>query len=388
MNIVLIMTAPVNLYGVKRPDISIPHFAIHHHLFLLLHLHYSLNCSIILYIRNNGAREGDEMKKLCGKCASPVNGSICPVCGYDCDNEIRSVALTAGAVLDDRYVIGKVIGIGGFGITYLAYDTESEKTVAIKEYYPKGAAIRRMDDPAIEPLTSFHAEEFREGAEKFKNEADILSGLGDNKDIIKVYGTFGQNGTMYYVMEYVHGITINEYIQDHGKINEGQAMHIASNIAVTFGHIHSRNIIHRDLSPNNILLTVDGKVKLVDFGNARSFFPDDENSMTVSLKHGYAPLEQYQHHGNQGPWTDIYSLGAVLYNALTLALPNDPMTRLDNDMEFQGLLSENSPHLAPVINRMSAVKIDERYSCSSSLLKDLEQIKVKPQGFDIHISDK
>ena len=328
------------------------------------------------------------MGKFCGRCSSPVNGSICPVCGYDCDNEIRSVALTAGAVLNDRYVIGKVIGTGGFGITYLAYDTELEKTVAIKEFYPKGVAIRRMDDPAIEPLTSFHAEEFKAGAEKFKNEAEILSGLGDNTDVIKVFGTFGENGTIYYVMEYVHGITINEYTQKYGKISEGQALHMAVSIAVTFGHIHSKNIIHRDLSPNNILLTADGKVKLVDYGNARHFFPEGENSMTVAVKHGYAPLEQYQRHGNQGPWTDIYSLGTVLYYALTLVSPNDPMTRLADDSEFQSLLSENSQHLAAVINKMSAVKISERYSCSSSLLEELEQIKIKPLGFDIRISDE
>ena len=328
------------------------------------------------------------MGKLCEKCSSPVSGSVCPVCGYDCSSEIRSVALTAGAVLDDRYVIGRVIGMGGFGITYLAYDTELEKTVAIKEFYPKGVVIRIMDSSDIEPITSFHAEEFKSGAEKFKNEAEILSGLGDNTDVIKVYGTFRQNGTIYYVMEYVHGITINEYTKRYGKINEGQALHTAVSIAVTFGHIHSKNVIHRDLSPNNIVFTVDGKVKLVDFGNARPFSTEAENSMTVALKHGYAPLEQYQHHGNQGPWTDIYSLGTVLYYALTLEAPNDPMTRLDNDNEFQRTISKTSPHLAAVINKMSAVKICERYQCSKSLLNDLEQIKVKPQGFNIRISDK
>ena len=297
-----------------------------------------------------------------------------------CGNE-----LAAGTVLDDRYVIGKVIGSGGFGLTYLAYDTELERTVAIKEFFPKGVVIRRKDSTVIEPLTSFHAEEFGIGAEKFRNEAEIISELGDNTDIIKLYGTFRQNGTVYYVMEYVNGITISDYIKKYGKITEGQALYMAVNIAAAFGHIHSRNIIHRDLSPNNIMLTADGKVKLVDFGNARPFFSDSENSMTIALKHGYAPLEQYQRHGNQGPWTDIYSLGTVIYYALTLMVPNDPMTRLDNDKVFRRMLSDSSPHLAAVINKMSAIKISERYSCSSSLLKDLEHIKVKPQGFDIRI---
>ena len=326
------------------------------------------------------------MVKTCGRCSSPVEGNLCPVCGLDCGREIESVPLKAGTSLDDRYVLGKVIGSGGFGITYLAYDAEREKTVAIKEYYPKGIAIRNLDDTGIEPLTSIHKAEFSTGAEKFGNEAEILSGLGDNTEVIKVYNTFRQNGTIYYVMEYVHGITINEYIVRYGKISEGQAWYTAQSIASAFGHIHSRNIIHRDLSPNNIMLTVDGKVKLVDFGNARPFFDEGENSMTVALKPGYAPLEQYQHYGNQGPWTDIYSLGTVLYYALTLMKPNDPMTRLDDDREFQEGLSGIDRRFAAVINKMSAVKITERYSCSGELLEALKTVKIKPQGFDIKLS--
>lgn len=323
------------------------------------------------------------MGNTCGRCGSPVEGGICPVCGFDCAGEIRSVALTAGEALADRYVIGKTIGNGGFGITYLAYDTELEKTVAIKEYYPKNAAIRSADNVTLEPLTSLHEEEFSAGAERFRNEAEILSGLGDSTDVIRVYETFEQNGTIYYVMEYVHGITVAEYVRKHGSISEGQALYMAERVAGAFTHIHSRNVIHRDLTPNNIMLSIDGRVKLVDFGNARAFFYDGANSMTVALKPGYAPLEQYQHHGNHGPWTDIYSLGMVMYYALTLSVPDDPMTRLDDDREFQRGLSKLSSRLAAVIKKMTAVKTSERYSGSEDLLSALKALNIKPQEFEI-----
>ncbi len=323
------------------------------------------------------------MEKVCGRCSSPVKGSLCPVCGYDCSIKSESVALKAGSVLDDRYVIGRVIGSGGFGITYIAYDTEKERTVAVKEYYPKGIAIRAEDGFTVEPIVSMQKSEFLSGMEKFRNEADILSALSTDTDVIKVFGTFLQNGTVYYVMEYVHGMTIREYTEKYGKINEGQFIYAAGNISSVFGHIHSRNVIHRDISPNNVMVDISGQVRLVDFGNARQFIFDGENSMTVELKPGYAPLEQYQHYGNQGPWTDIYSLGMVLYYALTLAVPDDPMTRLDDDREFQGRLSGIDGRIVPILNRMTAVKVSDRYSCSEELTADIKRAGIKPQKFDI-----
>lgn len=323
------------------------------------------------------------MEKICRKCHSPVSGDVCPACGYGSDRRIGLAALAAGTVLDGRYVIEDVIGSGGFGIIYLAYDKASERKVAVKEFCPKGIAIRGIDKVSVEPIASFYSGDFQAGAEKFRNEAEILSQLDDNENVIKMYGIFMQNGTIYYAMEYVCGITISQYTSKHGKISEGQALHMAKCIASVFEHIHSKNIIHRDLSPNNIVLDTDGKVRLVDFGNARPFFKGGKNSMTVALKPGYAPLEQYQHHGDHGPWTDIYSLGTVLYYALTLKNPREPITRLDNDMEFQDGLSLVDPRLSAAINKMAAVRISERYSCCSELLADLESVQIKPQEFKV-----
>ena len=321
------------------------------------------------------------MGKTCARCSSPVRGGRCPVCGFDCSDELTTVTLIAGRVLDDRYVIGRVIGSGGFGVTYLAYDTELEKSVAIKEYYPKNVALRGADNVTLEPLSSVQAAEFELGREKFEREAEILSELKNETDVINIYNTFRQNGTIYYVMEYVHGVTLSEYTQKYGKLTEGQALHTALSIASAFQCIHSRSIIHRDLSPGNVMITLDGKVKLVDFGNARPFV-SGENSMTVAVKHGYAPLEQYQHHGNHGPWTDIYSLGTVLYFGLTLNTPEDPMTRLDDDREFQSGLKGINPRLREIINRMASVRISERYQSSEELLKELGEVDIPPESFD------
>lgn len=322
------------------------------------------------------------MAKTCIRCSAPVKGGRCPVCGFDCSDELESVNLTAGTVLDDRYVIGRVIGSGGFGITYLAYDTEQEKSVAIKEYYPKNVAVRAADNVTLEPLSSLQAAEFLRGAENLKQEAEILSGLEDEVDVIKVFNTFRQNGTIYYVMEYIHGMTLQEYIERYGRITEGQAVYAALCIANAFRHIHSRNVIHRDLSPDNVMISLDGKVKLVDFGNARPFI-EGENSMTVAVKHGFAPLEQYQHHGNHGPWTDIYSLGMVLYYGLTLKTPEDPMSRLDNDREFQSGLAELKGGLGAIIGRMAAVRINQRYQSSEELIEALAAEDIEPERLNI-----
>lgn len=324
------------------------------------------------------------MKKMCARCSSPVSGGRCPVCGYDCREDEESTALTAGNVLCERYVIGKVIGSGGFGITYLAYDTELDKTVAIKEYYPKGIAMRAQDNVTVEPFASMQKTDFATGMEKFTAEAELLEKLEADTAVIRVFDTFAQNGTAYYVMEYVHGITMQEYVETYGSISTGQALFAAREAAVSLEVIHRKNIIHRDLSPNNVMIHLDGRIRLVDFGNARPFLADGKNSMTVSVKPGYAPLEQYLRHGDQGPWTDIYSLGAVLFYALTKRTPEDPMARLDNDSWFCEGLSLVDAEFAGILSNMCAVKAGDRYTCAGKLLEDLNRIKTPPERFDLH----
>lgn len=290
-------------------------------------------------------------------------------------------SLTKGTVLNDRYVIGRVIGNGGFGIIYLAYDTECERKVAIKEYFPLGLAVRIPDRVTIDSISFRQEKDFQKGRERFFNESELLLKLGSSIDVVKVYDVFIANGTAYYAMEYVDGLTIAQYTKIHGKITSGQALFAAAKISSAFTFIHDQNIIHRDLSPDNIMITKDGNVRIVDFGNARPFSYDEENSLTVALKPGYAPLEQYQHYGSQGPWTDIYSLGAVLYYALTLDNPQDPMTRIEDDREFRTGLSLIDSQLAEIISKMTAIKTDDRYVNGAEILTDLKEVRIATEKF-------
>lgn len=290
-------------------------------------------------------------------------------------------SLAKGTVLNDRYVLGRVIGNGGFGIIYLAYDTECERKVAIKEYFPLGIAVRIPDRITIDSISFRQEKDFQKGRERFFNESELLLKLGGSIDVVKVYDVFNENGTAYYVMEYVDGLTIAQYTKIYGKITSGQALFAAAKISSDFTFIHEQNIIHRDLSPDNVMITKDGNVRIVDFGNARPFSYDEENSLTVALKPGYAPLEQYQHYGSQGPWTDIYSLGAVLYYALTLNNPQDPMSRIDDDSEFRAGLSFIDRQLAEIISKMTAIKTDERYGNGAEVLTDLKKVQLVVEKF-------
>lgn len=288
-------------------------------------------------------------------------------------------ALAVGSILDDRYVVGKIMGSGGFGITYLAFDTELERRVAIKEYFPVGIAVRIPDRVTIASISPRLDEDFTSGRERFYNEADILRRLGS--DIVKVYDVFSANGTVYYAMEYVNGLTVTEYVKKHGRISAEQAMYAALELSDAFTFIHEKGIIHRDLTPDNIIITNDGGIKIVDFGNARPFSIDGENSLTDALKPGYAPLEQYQHYGRQGPWTDIYSLGAVLFFALTLDDPRDPMTRIEDDSDFRDGLAYIDAQLAALIGKMANIRIEERYADGRELSEALKDIHILPRKF-------
>ncbi|MCM1054753.1 MAG: serine/threonine protein kinase [Bacteroides sp.] len=289
--------------------------------------------------------------------------------------------LDRGTVLNDRYVLGEAIGNGSFGIIYLAFDTELEHKVALKEYFPLGLAVRTPDRVFIDAISHRQEPDFKKGRERFFSEAETLSRLSSSTDIIGVYDAFTANGTAYYAMEYIRGITISEYVKKHGVVTSEQAMYAALKISSVFACIHDKNIIHRDLSPDNVMITEDGDVRLVDFGNARPFSYEGDNSLTVALRPGYAPLEQYQHYGSQGPWTDIYSLGAVLYFALTQKNPCDPMTRIEDDSEFHTGLSGVNPKLAAIICKMSEIKPDCRYIESGEMIRELRRVGLTPQKF-------
>lgn len=319
-------------------------------------------------------------KKLCENCFSQIEGEPCPNCGFDKKRIVRDpMTLAQGSVLENRYVIGGVIGKGGFGTTYLAYDRKLECKVAVKEYYPYGLAVRTPGTTAVSVSNAEAKETFTNGAEKFYDEARLVAQFNGNPNIVSVHDFFYENDTVYFTMGYLEGLTLKAYLKEHGALSPGQAVCVAQSVSNALMAAHSLNVLHRDISPDNIMVCKDGTIKLLDFGAARQIVTEGSQSLSVILKQGFAPLEQYQKKGKQGPWTDIYSLGATLYYALTLDTLDDPMSRLEEDEEY----SSNKYHIADelwqMIKKATALRMQERYQDIFEWKKELNALSIKPE---------
>ena len=290
-------------------------------------------------------------RTICDSCFGEISAEPCPYCGYSVNSYFNDpIALPVGTILNNRYHIGRVLGKGGFGITYAAYDTKMNCLVAIKEYCPMGLALRVPGNPVITVSRKESEASFRNGAEKFYEEAQMVSQFNGNRNIISVYDFFYENDTVYYSMGYLNGQSLKSYLMTN-KATEGQAVRIMQDISNALVVTHSMNILHRDISPDNIMLCDDGTIKLIDFGAARQVIAEQSQSLSIILKQGFAPLEQYQKRGKQGPWTDIYALGATIYNAITGDTLDDPMTRLDDDSIFQANKYGISENLWKIITK-------------------------------------
>lgn len=258
----------------------------------------------------------------------------CPHCGYDPhkDQGKYPFALPHGSILAGQFITGRVLGQGGFGITYLALDNRLKSRVAIKEFLPDSMAVRTAGTPQITVYTGQRQENFRYGMERFLDEAKVLAKFQGNPHIVGVRSYFEENGTAYFVMDYIEGESFKAYIQDHGgRIPWKEALRILMPVMDALGAVHTEGIIHRDVTPDNIFVTGGGGVKLLDFGSARYSLGDKSRSLDVVLKAGYAPKEQYTRRGRQGPYTDVYSLAACFYSAITGYLPPESLDRADED---------------------------------------------------------
>lgn len=245
-------------------------------------------------------------------------------------DEKYPLALPEGTVLAGQYTINKVLGQGGFGITYKATDYKTNEFVAVKEFFPDTLAYREMTKVISYP--GERTENYEYGKEGFLQEAKTLAEFIGCENIVRIHSYFEENGTAYFVMDYIEGISFDEYLKEKGgKITCDEAEKILIPIMDALAIVHSKGIVHRDVTPDNIYITNDGVVKLLDFGAARYSLGDKSRSLDVILKHGFAPKEQYTRRGKQGPFTDVYSLGATFYFALTGRRPPDAVDRLEED---------------------------------------------------------
>ena len=279
--------------------------------------------------------EGEQPQMICYHCLQEIgDSSVCPHCQFSAaeNKEKFPLALPPGITIGNDYTLGRVLGQGGFGITYIAKDNYTGTRVAIKEFFPESMATRTASH-TVSAYTGERGEGFLYGKQCFLEEAKTLATFIGNPNIVRVYRYFEENETAYFVMEYVDGTSLKDYLKSRGgKISFEEAKRILVPVTDALAAVHSKGVVHRDISPDNIIITKSGIVKLLDFGAARYSIGDMSRSLDVVLKHGYAPREQYSRHGRQGPFTDVYSLAATFYRAITGIIPQDSIDRMDNDL--------------------------------------------------------
>ena len=240
--------------------------------------------------------------------------------------------LQPGTVLNGRYLVGRVLGQGGFGITYIGRDLVLDICVAIKEYFPTQIVIRDTSvSLEIRAASQKMSNALIQGNEKFLEEAQILARFRGEKGIVDVLDFFQQNNTAYIVMEYIDGQTLQSHLNKAGKLPPDQVFSLMAPVMASLDRLHQAGLIHRDISPDNIMITYDGQVKLLDFGTVRNANLDGNGTLTVMVRHGYAPEEQYDGNSPQGPWTDIYALCATMYKCITGITPEESRQRRNQD---------------------------------------------------------
>jgi serine/threonine protein kinase len=301
---------------------------------------------------------------------------ICPYCGFNPKKyKEDTMVLPLHTVLNNRYLIGKSIGSGGFGITYLAWDQTLEVAMAIKEYLPSNLAVRKKDDKSVKPNHEKSEKSFHYYMDKFLEEARMLAQFNDEKGIVSVQDVFKENGTIYIVMYYINGIDLEKYLMEKGgKLHPREALKIMRIVMDSLSKVHDNGLIHRDISPDNIYITSDKQVKLLDFGASRYTIGEGEKTLSVIMKRGYAPLEQYTAKGKQGPWTDVYSAAATLYKLMTGSKPEEPLDRMDVDLlkSPKALGVSIDFHVDIAIMKALELRPENRYQTIKAFLEGLE----------------
>lgn len=315
-------------------------------------------------------------EKRCFGCMNMKTSSpVCEHCGFNEHAQNESHQLPLGTVLHDQYIVGKCLGQGGFGITYLGWDRYLNTTVAIKEFYP-GSIVSRDCSHSLSVVSyeSGSNEMLQSTRARFLREAQTLAKLSVVEEVVHVRNYFETNNTAYIIMEYVKGIDLRRYINMRGgRLSAEETLNIMQPIMRALSQVHAAGVVHRDISPDNIMMQHSGGAKLLDFGAVRAVEAADVDkelpkSTEAILKHGFAPIEQYQRRGAMGPWTDEYALCATMYYCMTGRIPADAPERMMEDVEINwsaipGLTEDQ----IRVLNKGMAVRAKDRYASVEEL---------------------
>lgn len=310
---------------------------------------------------------------VCTSCweGTIVNGT-CTHCHQKAHSvaDRRADALPLRETINSRYWIGDVLGNGGFGLTYSAWDPVECRAVAIKELYPRRDVYRGPDGVSVRAVSG-QEQVFAELKKRFEDEAKLLIQLGGQGNLVHVYDLFSCNGTIYYTMEYLEGCDLKSYLKQHGPMPWEVLEPMLREVLHTLGALHKQNLIHRDISPDNLFLTKNNQIHLIDFGSVRTY--QGNHCFTVHLKDHFAPWEQYITDGQQGPWTDIYALSVTVYLLLSGRLPPKAADRKAGAQvePLKSLCPKLPAEAASAIEKGMSMGIGDRFQTAEEFLRAL-----------------
>lgn len=330
-------------------------------------------------------------QRRCLGCMNLITEAVCPHCGYPTGQDHEPHQLPAGTMLRGQYLVGKVLGQGGFGITYIGWDSYLDIVVAIKEFYPAAAVNRDVTLSHSVHVNTRNAEHlYINSRERFLREAKILAKLRNIPEIVGIHNFFPENNTAYIVMEYVQGIELRQFVQQNGgNLPAHVLLPILEPVAQALEAVHREGLVHRDVSPDNIMLQSDGRIKLLDFGAARDTGDADADvdlarSTEAILKHGFAPIEQYRSRGNLGPWTDEYGFCASVYYCLTGNVPPDaPSRAMDDDQPDWGSITGLTENQRSALEKGMSMRAKDRFGSMKALCDALYGIEPAAQPIPV-----
>lgn len=310
------------------------------------------------------------------------SGGVCSFCGFDAvQNPQMPEALPRESILHGKYLIGDVLGRGGFGITYIGFDLALEMKVAIKEYYPSGAVSRRQGETSLFWNSSAVSSAGRQNAyNDFLKEARKMARIDQIPGVVRVRDTFVENETAYIIMDYVEGETMKVRLRRDGTMSYRECMTLLRPVMQMLCEVHRHGIIHRDISPDNIMIQKDGSVKLLDLGAAKDLSKKTDGLSQLVTKNGFSPVEQYMDSGKIGPWTDVYALCATIYYACYGKLVPQALERLDHDtLTFDLPVREAIPqNVIDTLKKGLAIRAAERIQSVEELMQQLDVSASKP----------
>ena len=323
-----------------------------------------------------------DFNRICINCMKEKGEgeTVCLNCGFNPrEYKTRSYTLPPFTILHGNYLIGRVLGAGGFGITYLGMDMQLERMVAIKEFYIRNQMNRDATTTSVVTVNTETEDEeraFHTNYNKFIEEARTLAKLDKLKGIVKVYSCFEENNTAYIIMEYLEGSTLKSFVEHNGTLSWNDTVRILSPVMRSLQELHDQGILHRDISPDNLMFNEEGDVRLLDFGGAKQEYSNENRrqSSVFYMKSGYSPIEQISAEGVQGPWTDVYAMAATFYFCLCGHAPVDVTNRISNGdtKTLRGEGARVTERQEAIIMHGLAVRVHDRYPSMQAMLKDLD----------------